>query len=54
MFVQVTTKPVADLEVFMGNRWANMGSFMGSKVARKLIRRLLIVEFLYVSRCKEN
>jgi hypothetical protein len=24
------TKPVADLDVFMGKPWANMGSFMGS------------------------
>jgi hypothetical protein len=23
------TKPVADLDVFMGKPWANMGSFMG-------------------------
>ena len=23
------TKPVADLDVFMGNRWADMGSYMG-------------------------
>ena len=28
--VQVMTKPVADLDVFMGNPWANMGSFMGN------------------------
>jgi hypothetical protein len=27
--VQVVTKPVADLNVFMGKQWANMGSFMG-------------------------
>ena len=25
------TKPVADLDVFMGKPWANMGSFMGRK-----------------------
>ena len=30
MFVQVMTKPVADLDVFMGNPWANMGSSMGN------------------------
>jgi hypothetical protein len=24
------TKPVADWNLFMGNRWANMGSFMGN------------------------
>jgi len=30
MFVQVVTYPVADLDVFMGNRWANMGRFMGN------------------------
>jgi len=24
------TKPVADLDIFMGKPWANMGSFMGS------------------------
>jgi hypothetical protein len=29
MFVQVAAQPVANLDVFMGNRWANMGSFMG-------------------------
>jgi hypothetical protein len=29
IFVQVVTHPVADLDVFMGNQWANMGSFMG-------------------------
>jgi hypothetical protein len=29
LIVQVDTQPVADLDVFMGNRWANMGSFMG-------------------------
>ena len=27
--VQVMTKPVADLNVFMGKPWANMGSSMG-------------------------
>jgi hypothetical protein len=30
MFVQVVTQPVAELDVFMGNRWANMGSSMGN------------------------
>jgi hypothetical protein len=30
MFVQVVTKPVADLDVFMGKPWANMGSLMGN------------------------
>jgi len=29
LVVQVMTKPVADLDVFMGNQWANMGSLMG-------------------------
>jgi hypothetical protein len=29
MFVQVAAKPVADLDVFVGKSWANMGSFMG-------------------------
>jgi hypothetical protein len=29
LVVQVMTKPVADLDVFMGNPWANMGSSMG-------------------------
>jgi hypothetical protein len=28
------TKPAADLDVFMGNPWANMGSFMGKKVVK--------------------
>ena len=32
--VQVMTKPVADLDVFMGNPWANMGSFMGKEVVK--------------------
>ena len=35
MFVQVMTKPVADLNLFMGNPWANMGSFMGKNVVMK-------------------
>jgi surfactin synthase thioesterase subunit len=30
LLVQVVTKPVANLEVFMGKPWANMGSSMGS------------------------
>ena len=30
LLVQVMTEPVADLDVFMGNRWANMGSLLGS------------------------
>jgi hypothetical protein len=34
LVVQVMTKPVADLDVFMGNRWANMGSSMGKKVVK--------------------
>jgi hypothetical protein len=29
LVVQVMTQPVAELNVFMGNPWANMGSFMG-------------------------
>jgi hypothetical protein len=32
LLVQVVTQPVADLEVYMGNQWANMGSLMGKKL----------------------
>ena len=28
------TKPVADLDVFMGKPWANVGSSMGKKVVK--------------------
>ena len=39
--VQVFTQPVADLEVFMGKRWANMGSLMGSLMGGLLAEPLV-------------
>jgi hypothetical protein len=38
MFVQVMTKPVADLDIFMGNLWANMGSSMGRIHLRNVVQ----------------
>ena len=38
MFVQVVAYPVSNLDVFMGNPWADMGSLMGSFLTTKNLR----------------
>jgi hypothetical protein len=42
------TKPVADLDVFMGNRWANMGSFMGNLFTPRILTAILKALFLVI------
>lgn len=41
LLVQVFTQPVADLGVFMGKRWANMGSLMGGLMGGLLAEPLV-------------